>query len=113
MVCGLVMGMVGRRTLSRAWSFSWEQKQRGKWCEMSEPLHSAQIGDPPISSSLTVSSDNMAESSHAPSPLCTQSSRSLQSSPSSQPCLEAETGLKGAAEAKNHRAAPATATLLR
>lgn len=22
MVCGLVMGMVGRRTLSRAWSFS-------------------------------------------------------------------------------------------
>lgn len=26
MVCGLVMGMVGRRTLNRAWSFSWQEK---------------------------------------------------------------------------------------
>lgn len=61
MVCGLVMGMVGRRTLSRAWSFSWKQKQRGKWCEMSELLHSAQIREPPISGSLAASSDNAAE----------------------------------------------------
>lgn len=30
MVCGLVMGMVGRRTRSRAWSFSWG-KERGNW----------------------------------------------------------------------------------
>lgn len=130
MVCGLVMGMVGRRTLSRAWSFSWQQKQRGKWHEMSEPLHSAWIRKPLIPCSLAATSDNVPESSPAPHLSADKGaciSAALGSSPRAHslslrhatprarspptPHQQSETGLKRAAESQKHHGAPRAATL--
>lgn len=71
MVCGLVMGMVGRRTRSRAWSFSCQQGER-ELGEGREVLCSAGVWKALIPGFSTTTSDNVRESSSAPSALCSQ-----------------------------------------
>lgn len=71
MVCGLVMGMVGRRTRGRAWSFSWQQGER-ELGEEREALCSAGIWKVLIPGFSTTISDNAPESSSAPSALRSQ-----------------------------------------
>lgn len=66
MVCGLVMGMVGRRTRSRAWSFSCQQGERESG-EGREVLRSAGIWKALIPGSGNVILDNVPENSSAPS----------------------------------------------
>lgn len=68
MVCGLVMGMVGRRTRSRAWSFSWRQGER-ELGEERQALCSAGIWKALIPASSTTTADIVPESSSVPSAL--------------------------------------------